>query len=76
MPLCHEKIHSRHAPTTTTAITKSAVGKIMSATTTLPSLWWLGHKSMPKIPTFGVKALFDYAKERAILAISVRLKAR
>jgi hypothetical protein len=53
-------MYTRHAPTATTPITKSAVGKTISAMTTLPSLSWLGHKLMPEILAFGVKSLFDY----------------
>ena len=58
-------MYTRHAPTATTAITKSAVGKTMSAMTTLPSLSWLGHKLMPEVLAFGAKALFDCANIRA-----------
>jgi hypothetical protein len=56
-------MYTRHAPTATTPITKIAVGKTMSAMTTLPSLSWLGHKLMPEVLAFAAKALFDCAND-------------
>jgi hypothetical protein len=54
-----------------------AVGKIIcSATTTLPPRGsWLRPET-EEILAFGAKALFDYASEKATIAISERLKPR
>jgi hypothetical protein len=55
-------MYNRNAPSATTAITKSAVGKITSATATLPPRGrGQDHKLTREILAFGAKALFDYA---------------
>jgi hypothetical protein len=58
-------MYNRKAPSATTVITKSAVGKITSATTTLPPRGrGQDHKLTREILAFGAKALFDYASKK------------
>ena len=64
-------MYTRHAPTATTPITKIAVGKTMSAMTTLPSLSWLGHKLMPEVLAFSAKALFDCANILVLVVMTL-----
>ena len=60
------KMYARHSPIPMAKNNISAVdanADRTSATTTLPLLSWLGHKSMPEILALCAKALFDYASE-------------